>query len=90
MRRLTLALIRLYQLLVSPFFGSNCRYQPTCSAFASEAIRRHGVLRGGWLALKRIGRCHPWGGEGYDPVPGESDQADSPAEPNKTGITING
>lgn len=63
------ALIRLYQLLVSPWLGGNCRFEPTCSAYAVEALERHGVLRGGWLALKRIGRCHPWGGSGYDPVP---------------------
>ena len=62
-------LIRLYQLLVSPWLGGNCRFEPTCSAYAIDALERHGVLRGGWLALKRIGRCHPWGGSGYDPVP---------------------
>ncbi len=62
-------LIRLYQLAISPWLGSNCRFQPTCSAYAIEAFERHGVLRGGWLTLRRIGRCHPWGGSGYDPVP---------------------
>ena len=62
-------LIRLYRLAVSPWLGGNCRFEPTCSAYAIEALERHGVLRGGWLALKRIGRCHPWGGSGYDPVP---------------------
>ena len=62
-------LIRLYQLAVSPWLGGNCRFQPTCSAYAIEALERHGVLRGGWLAVRRIGRCHPWGGCGYDPVP---------------------
>jgi putative membrane protein insertion efficiency factor len=68
-RRLLRGLIRGYQLLLSPFLGANCRFQPTCSAYADEAVRLHGSLRGGWLALKRIGRCHPWGGSGYDPVP---------------------
>lgn len=64
-----LALIWLYQKLLSPFLGNNCRYDPTCSAYAEQALREHGALRGGWLALKRIGRCHPWGRSGYDPVP---------------------
>lgn len=61
--------IRGYQLVISPLLGSNCRYQPTCSAYAMEAIKIHGGLKGGWLAIRRIGRCHPWGGSGYDPVP---------------------
>ncbi len=67
--RLLLALIRGYQLLLSPLLGANCRYQPTCSAYAREAIERHGTLRGTILAVRRISRCHPWGGSGYDPVP---------------------
>lgn len=61
--------IRFYQVCISPMFPSACRYTPTCSQYAIEAIREHGIIRGGWLAIKRISRCHPWGGSGYDPVP---------------------
>jgi putative membrane protein insertion efficiency factor len=69
MIRILVFFIRLYKTLLSPLTMPACRYQPTCSAFAEEAVRRHGPLRGGWLALKRIASCHPWGGHGYDPVP---------------------
>lgn len=62
-------LIRGYQLLVSPMLGPSCRYLPSCSDYAAEAIERHGPLAGTWLALKRLARCHPWGRSGYDPVP---------------------
>jgi uncharacterized protein len=62
-------LIRLYQLLVSPLLGPRCRYWPSCSDYAAEAIRLHGAIGGSWLALRRLLRCHPWGGSGYDPVP---------------------
>jgi putative membrane protein insertion efficiency factor len=61
--------VRFYQLFLSPLLGSNCRYQPTCSHYAIEAMRVHGGLKGGWLAIRRIIRCHPWGGFGYDPIP---------------------
>lgn len=64
-----LALVRAYQLLVSPWLAGACRHVPTCSVYAQDAIRRFGPLRGGWLTLRRIGRCHPWGTSGYDPVP---------------------
>lgn len=66
-----LGLVWLYRHAISPLIGANCRYQPTCSTYASEALRRYGAFKGGYLALKRIGRCHPWGGSGYDPVPEE-------------------
>lgn len=68
-RRWLLGLIRLYQLLLSPWLGRQCRYEPTCSVYAADALEQHGVRRGLWLAAKRLGRCHPWGGSGYDPVP---------------------
>ena len=62
-------LIRLYQICLSPYMGRQCRYTPTCSAYALEALQKHGLLKGSWLAFKRILRCSPWGGSGYDPVP---------------------
>ncbi len=64
-----LGLVGLYRLAISPWLGNNCRYEPSCSEYAMDALRLHGAFRGGWLALRRIGRCHPWGGSGYDPVP---------------------
>lgn len=66
---LFIAFIRLYQIGISPYLAPSCRYVPTCSSYGIEAIRKHGPLRGGWLTLKRIASCHPWGGSGYDPVP---------------------
>jgi len=63
-----LALIRFYQAYISPMLGSNCRYYPTCSHYLSDAIVKYGVLRGGWMGIRRIGRCHPWAPGGYDPV----------------------
>lgn len=58
-----------YRLLFSPWVGHNCRYQPTCSAYALEALQKHGGIKGGLLTLRRLSRCHPWGSDGYDPVP---------------------
>jgi len=62
-------LVRFYQAAISPYTPSACRYSPTCSSYTLEALKVHGIFKGGWLALKRIGSCHPWGGKGYDPVP---------------------
>ncbi|MBN1301110.1 MAG: membrane protein insertion efficiency factor YidD [Melioribacteraceae bacterium] len=62
-------LIKIYQILISPVLPSSCRYQPTCSQYSLEALKKYGLLKGGWLGIKRISRCHPWGGSGYDPVP---------------------
>jgi uncharacterized protein len=68
-RRALVVLIRGYQVVLSPHIGPACRFEPSCSAYAAEAIARHGVVRGGGLAAVRIARCHPWGGFGFDPVP---------------------
>lgn len=68
-RRVAVLPIRFYQLCISPMLPPACRFTPTCSQYAIEAVMRHGLLRGGWLAIRRILRCHPWGGSGYDPVP---------------------
>lgn len=62
-------LIRIYQYTLSPYLGRACRYTPTCSVYSVEAIKKHGPFKGGWLAIKRILSCNPWGGSGYDPVP---------------------
>jgi putative membrane protein insertion efficiency factor len=69
MRRVAIGCIRFYQWVLSPLLPRSCRYWPSCSAYAAEAIERHGLARGGWLALRRLARCHPWGGWGWDPVP---------------------
>ncbi|MCR9084273.1 MAG: membrane protein insertion efficiency factor YidD, partial [Cyclobacteriaceae bacterium] len=61
--------VLVYQYTISPLFPSSCRYTPTCSQYTKEAILKHGPLKGGWLGIKRISRCHPWGGQGHDPVP---------------------
>ncbi len=64
-----IAVIKLYQWVISPWLGPKCRFTPTCSQYAIEALKKHGIFKGSWLAVKRISRCHPWGGHGYDPVP---------------------
>ncbi|EMD82807.1 membrane protein insertion efficiency factor YidD [Pacificimonas flava] len=69
MRAILLVVIRLWQRFVSPLYGPTCRFQPTCSAYAAEAVQRHGAVKGGFLAVRRILRCHPLGSSGYDPVP---------------------
>lgn len=62
-------LIKLYQVLISPWLPSSCRFSPTCSEYGIEAFRKHGPIKGFYLTIKRVGRCHPWGGQGHDPVP---------------------
>lgn len=68
-------LLRFYRLAISPWLGRNCRFHPSCSSYAIEALRTHGLLAGVALAARRIARCHPWGGAGYDPVPGKKDDS---------------
>jgi len=68
-RSLAMGLVRFYRYALSPLLPRSCRFHPSCSAYALEAIRVHGPWRGGWLGLRRIGRCHPWNDGGYDPVP---------------------
>lgn len=79
-QRLLWGLFKGYQLFISPILPGSCRYEPTCSAYALEAVTRHGALKGGWLALRRLLRCNPFGGWGYDPVP-------DPDAPNHGGAT---
>jgi putative membrane protein insertion efficiency factor len=69
MRAIFVFLIRLYQQLLSPLFPASCRYQPTCSEYMAQAIAKYGVFKGGWMGMKRVGRCHPLHKGGYDPVP---------------------
>ncbi len=69
MKYLILPIIRFYQRFLSPLMGNNCRYLPTCSTYTYEAIDKYGVVKGGWMGIKRISRCHPWHPGGYDPVP---------------------
>jgi len=69
MQRILITLIKAYRLVLSPWLGRHCRFHPTCSAYAIEALETHGALRGTWLAIRRVGRCHPFHPGGYDPVP---------------------
>ena len=64
-----IALIKIYQWVISPILGPKCRFTPTCSTYSLQAFKKHGVFKGLWLTIRRVSRCHPWGGSGYDPVP---------------------
>ena len=75
MRQILIALIKLYRYAISPYLAPSCRYTPTCSSYAIEAVQRFGVFRGSWMAIRRISRCHPWHEAGYDPVPDNNDLA---------------
>lgn len=68
-QRLLVGLIRVYQVALSPFVGNQCRFTPTCSQYAREAVEQHGALKGSWMAIRRVSRCHPWHPGGHDPVP---------------------
>jgi uncharacterized protein len=74
-----IVLIKIYQYVISPLMPPTCRYLPTCSAYAAEAVQRHGAIVGTWLAIRRLARCHPWGGHGYDPVPKQARRHRHPA-----------
>ena len=84
-----IGLVKFYQLCISPFTPPSCRFTPTCSQYALEALRKYGPLKGLWLALRRLSKCHPWGGSGYDPVPKQAQKrpADRPLLP-KSRVTI--
>ncbi|MCC9136702.1 membrane protein insertion efficiency factor YidD [Pontibacter silvestris] len=69
LKKIMLGLIWVYRNMISPLTPASCRYTPTCSQYAVDAVNKYGPFKGGWMALKRIGRCNPWGGNGYDPVP---------------------
>lgn len=79
MKQILILFVRAYQVLLSPLLPAACRYHPTCSHYAIEALEKHGALRGGWLAVKRIARCHPFRAGGFDPVP------DPPSAPSRDG-----
>ena len=81
MRKIISAIIGFYRYVISPILGPRCRYTPTCSEYSQEAVMRFGVIKGGWLSIKRILSCHPWGNSGYDPVPEKND--DSKKESDK-------
>jgi len=83
--RVLIALVRFYQLAVSPWMPAACRYTPTCSAYAIDALREHGPMRGSWLAARRLARCHPWGGFGYDPVPARTAERAAKSRPGEVG-----
>ena len=83
-QRLLVAIVKGYRLLLSPWIGSQCRFEPTCSAYALDALNRHGAAEGSYLAARRILRCHPWCAGGYDPVPGTTDVSSPSSSPSSS------
>jgi len=81
-RLLLIWFLRAYRLVISPLYGQVCRYHPTCSAYALQAVTDHGSIRGSWLTVRRLARCHPWSAGGYDPVPARSSRASAGSSPS--------
>lgn len=87
MKQVLIALLRVYRFAISPMFGQTCRYYPSCSAYAIEALQVHGAVRGSWLAVKRVARCHPWTPGGVDHVPPRKPERTSPRRPSQSGTS---
>jgi putative membrane protein insertion efficiency factor len=87
---LLIGLLRAYRFAISPLYGQVCRYHPSCSAYALEAVTVHGSIKGSWLAVRRVGRCHPWARGGYDPVPPRKDDPHHPHDPTDTARQLPG
>lgn len=80
MKYVLIGLLKAYRFAISPLYGQVCRYYPTCSAYALESVQRHGAVKGSWLAVRRVARCHPWAAGGYDPVPPAASSAEETVE----------
>ncbi|HSJ20951.1 MAG TPA: membrane protein insertion efficiency factor YidD [Nocardioidaceae bacterium] len=88
MKYVLIGLLRMYRFFISPLYGQVCRYHPTCSAYALEAVTVHGSIRGSWYALRRLASCHPWSAGGYDPVPGTGREASDQPSDSPTDQTL--
>ncbi|MCD6641170.1 MAG: membrane protein insertion efficiency factor YidD [Nocardioides sp.] len=88
MKYVLIALLKVYRAVISPLYGQVCRYHPSCSAYALEAVTEYGSLRGSWMAVRRLGRCHPWAAGGYDPVPPRNPAA--PSDPDEATTATRG